>query len=200
MKFQKNGSILINNISIKNKIFVYFIQMVKSASGKMNMRSFEVVESSKHGGCKTKSKPGRYIKRTPYAAALNAFNRLCAKKRIKGQCTLIVGVRETTAGSKHKVFRYKMKRGKLSVPLIMMEGTNSEYVIEYKSSGKSLKGDGPGCKTPGQTRGRMKTKTRGKKARRLSGNNVRKLIKKSLRPRRSNRLAKKKKSSFSRFF
>ena len=45
--------------------------MVKSASGKMNMRSFEVVEASKHGGCKTKSKPGRYVKRTPYGAALN---------------------------------------------------------------------------------------------------------------------------------
>lgn len=173
--------------------------MVKSASGKMNMRSFEVVEASKHGGCKTKSKPGRYVKRTPYGAALNAFSRLCAKKRIKGQCTLVVGVRETTAGSKHKVFRYKMKRAKLAQPLIMMEGTDREYVIEYKSSGKSLKGQGPGCKTPGQTRGRMKTKTRGRKGRKLTGNNVRRILKKSSKPRRSKRLAKKK-TSYSMFY
>lgn len=149
--------------------------MVKTASGKTNMRSFEVVEASKHGGCKTKSKPGRYVARTPFGAARKAFNKLCAKKRIRGQCTLIVGVRETTAGSAHKVFRYKMKRAKLSPPLIMMEGTNNEYVIEYSTTGKAVAGNGEPCKKPGQTRGRMKSKTRGRMSRRLRPNNVRRM-------------------------
>tara|TARA_B100001093_G_C26677389_1_gene948900 strand:- start:415 stop:882 length:468 start_codon:yes stop_codon:yes gene_type:complete len=148
--------------------------MVKSSTGKMNMRSFEVMEAFKHGGCKTKSHAGRYVARTPFQAAAKAFTRLCKYKRIRGQCTLVVAVRETTSGSVHKVYRYKLKRSKLPEPLVMMEGTNKEFVIEYNVSGKSLKDNSP-CKKPGQSRGRMKSKTRGRVGKKLTGNNVRRL-------------------------
>ena len=158
--------------------------MVKSASGKKNMRSFEVVEAGKHGNCKTKSKPGRYISRAPYGAALKAFNRLCAKKRIRGRCTLVMAMKETTAGSKHKVFRYKLTRAKLAQPIVI-KGKGGERVIEYSSRGKAVGTPEP-CKRPGQTRGRMKTKTRGRKSRRLTPNNVRRKITRALK-----RLSKK---------
>ena len=153
--------------------------MVKSASGKKNMRSFEVIGAGKHGNCKTKSKPGRYVSRAPYGAALKAFNRLCAKKRIRGRCTLVMSIRETTAGSKHKVFKYKLTRSKLAVPLVI-KGKGGERVIEYSSSGKAVGSPEP-CKKPGQTRGRMRTKTRARKAKRLTPNNVRRRVARSLK-------------------
>lgn len=148
--------------------------MVKTASGKTGMRSFEVMEALKHGGCKTKSHTGRYVSKTPFQAAAKAFTRLCRHKKIRGQCTLAIAVRETTQGSNHKVYRYKFKRSKLPEPKIMMEGTDREYVIEYNVKGNSLKDNSP-CKKPGQSRGRMRSKTRGRVGRKLTGNNVRRL-------------------------
>lgn len=157
--------------------------MVVSSSGKKNMRSFVVTSVGKHGGCKTKFHAGRYINRNPVGAARKAFNQFCRQKKIRGVCTLVVTVTETTQGGKGKSFSYKLHRRKLSQPMIMFEGTNNEYVIEYKLDAKALK-EPIVCKNKGQTRGRMakRTKRKGK----LSANNVRKLRKK---------LSKKSKSS-----
>ena len=80
--------------------------MVTTASGKTDMRSFTVVEAKRVDGCPTKfavkGHGGRFIKRTPRAAASTAFNRLCRRKRIKGQCAMILSVQETTQGSAGK--------------------------------------------------------------------------------------------------
>ena len=146
--------------------------MVVSSSGKQGMRSFTVVEVSKHGGCKTKFNAGRYISRNPVGAAKKAFNSFCRVKKIRGVCTLVVTVRETTSGSKGKAFSYKLHRRKLKEPMIMLEGSPNEFVIEYTVDAKSV--DVPmACKKPGQTRGRRARKTKRKS--KLSPNNVRKL-------------------------
>ena len=121
------------------------------------------------------------IYRNPVSAAKKAFNKFCRQKKIKGVCTLNVTVKETTQGSKGKEFTYKLHK-KLKEPLIMMEGTNNEYVIEYTVEAKSLKSQDP-CRRKGQTRGRMSKRT--KKKSRLSGNNdVRRRRMRSLKSRK----------------
>ena len=89
--------------------------MVKNASGKDGYRSFTVIDVGKHGGCKTKFRAGRYINKTPVGAAKKAFTEHCRTKKIRGVCTLIITVRETTSGSKKNVFSYKLSRKKLSL-------------------------------------------------------------------------------------
>ena len=106
--------------------------MVKSSSGKVGLRSFSVLNVGKHGGCKTKFNAGRYLGRNPVSAAKKAFNNFCRQKKIRGVCTLIVTVKETTQGSKNKEFSYKLHRKKLAKPMVMLEGTKNEFVIEYQ--------------------------------------------------------------------
>lgn len=112
--------------------------MVTTASGKTNMRSFTVVEARRVDGCPTKfavkGHGGRFIKRTPRAAASTAFNRLCRRKRIKGQCAMILSVQETTQGSAGEVFTYKLNRNKLDEPL-----ERNGYVIQYDTEIASTK-------------------------------------------------------------
>jgi hypothetical protein len=154
--------------------------MVKTSSGKEGYRAFSVVNVSKHGGCPTKfgkkGKGGRYISKTPANAARKAFTELCRTKRIRGICTLIVTIRETTKNSKHKIFTYKLKRNKLSKPMVMMEGTDREYVIAYNTTIKSVKAQ-ENCdpKKKGKTRGRRLKRTARKRV--LSPNNVRRIFK-----------------------
>ena len=147
--------------------------MVKNASGKEGYRSFTVLEVGKHGGCKTKfGGGGKYVSKNPGSAVKKAFKELCRIKRIRGVCTLVVTIRETTQDSKKKVYSYKCQSKKLAQPKIMMEGTNSEFVIEYKIEAKSTEVPLP-CKKPGQSRGRKKKYT--SKKNRKSANNIRKL-------------------------
>lgn len=101
-------------------------------------RSFSVIHlKSQSKGAKTKE-GGRYISKTPMGAALKAFNRECRSSKIKGQCSLVTILRETTSGSKHKLYRYKMRRNKLNKPkIILMNGT--EVTIKYKTTAKQMK-------------------------------------------------------------
>lgn len=132
--------------------------MVRSSSGKENMRSFTIVNVTKHGGCKTKFRGGRYISRTPAGAAKKAFNEHCRIKRIRGVCMLHVTVQETTAGSKNKVFTYKLNRMKLKEPIVRLEGTPQQFLVEYTVKAKSMSNP-PNCDRPGQSRGRKKRRT-----------------------------------------
>ena len=148
--------------------------MVKNSKGKDGYRSFTVLEVGKHGGCKTKFHGGRYVGRNPVGAARKAFNDFCRVKRIKGVCALVVTVKETTSGSKGKVFSYKLNRRKLAEPIIRLEGTNNEFVVEYGVTAKSTNVP-VACRNPGQTRGRMKKRTA--KKNKKSANNVRRMQK-----------------------
>ena len=146
--------------------------MVKNASGKEGLRSFTIVNIAKHGGCKTKFHAGRYLSRTPAAAARKAFNAHCRTKRIRGVCTLVVTMKETTKDSKKKMYSYKLNRRKLKEPVIRLEGQPGEYVVEYNSSIKSVNVP-ENCKKPGQTRGRKLKRTI--KRNKLRANNVRRM-------------------------
>ena len=120
-------------------------------------RSFTVLSAYKHGGCETKSHGGRYVSNSPLGAAKKAFNELCRVKRIRGRCTLVLEMRETTSGSAKKTYRYRLKRNKLKNP-ITLEGKSGTYKIEYNISGKKFRGTlkKKNCK---QSVGRMKRKT-----------------------------------------
>ena len=87
--------------------------MVKKSDGRDGYRSFTVEKVGKHGSCKTKGHGGRFVNKTPAGAARKAFSEFCRTKRIRGVCTLIVTIRETTSGKSGKLFTYKLNRMKL---------------------------------------------------------------------------------------
>lgn len=156
--------------------------MVKK-NGKQGYRSFTLIAASKAEQCKTKGYGGRFINKTPSGAAKKAFTDLCRTKNIRGVCTLFVVIKETTTGSKSKgrVYSYKIQRQKLAKPIIRLEGTDNEFVIEYLPKiVKSMGSEIPECdkdiknnKSSKQTRGRQKKRTA--KRTFLTANNVRKL-------------------------
>lgn len=111
--------------------------MVQSASGKEGYRSFTVVDAARSDGCKTKfaikGSGGRYISKDPEGAARKAFSRLCHRKRIRGQCAMIISVQEMTQGSNGKTWTYKLNREKLPTPIEL-----NGRVIEYKPVAKAM--------------------------------------------------------------
>ena len=92
--------------------------MVKSASGKKNMRSFTVVDVRLANGKATKfSDNMRFINRTPAQAAQKAGHELCRMHKVKGRCVYKICVQETTQGSAGKQHMYTFKRVKLDKPI-----------------------------------------------------------------------------------
>ena len=148
--------------------------MVKRVGDKDGYRSFTIINVGKSSGCKTKfgrgKYGGRYISKSASAAASKAFSELCRTKRIRGVCTMYITLQETTKNSNHKTYVYKANRQRLKEPLIMMEGTDKEYVIEYKPVVRSVK-NAKKCTNNNQTQGRRLKKTA--KKTHLTPNNVR---------------------------
>lgn len=95
-----------------------------SASGK---RSFTINHAYHVDGCPTKFSKndytGRYKAHSPQRAAEKALIHLCHVKRIRGQCTLYIEMRETTQGSEHKIFAYKVKRIRYATPKVVGDRT-----------------------------------------------------------------------------
>ena len=92
--------------------------MVKSASGKKNMRSFTVVDVRLANGKATKfSDSMRFVNRTPAQAAQKAGHELCRIHKVKGRCVYKICVQETTQGSAGKQHMYTFKRVKLDKPI-----------------------------------------------------------------------------------
>lgn len=143
--------------------------MVKKGNEK-GFRSFTVVDASKHGGCSTKFMGGRYVSRNPFGAAKKAFSELCRVKNIRGVCSLVITLKETTEESNKKVFTYKLNRKKLKNPIIRLEGTKNEFLIQYVVTGKSVDSKGT-CKKKGKSKGIISRATKGK---RKSVNNLKK--------------------------
>jgi len=118
--------------------------MVQSASGKAGYRSFTVVDAARSDGCKTKftikGSGGRYISKEPEGAARKAFSRLCHRKRIRGQCAMIITVQEMTQGSNGKTWTYKLTREKLATP-IELNGRK----IEYRPVAKAMNAPPTAC-------------------------------------------------------
>ena len=123
-------------------------------------RSFSVADVQNVDGCPTKFRKGRYKSVSPVGAAKKAFSGLCNVKNIKGTCTFIITMRETTRGSNNKEFTYKLHRKKLPQPLVMFEGTDKEftrmYTSEAEAADKIVR-----CKSGRRrTRGRMSRKSK----------------------------------------
>lgn len=129
-------------------------------------RSFTIESARNVHGCDTKftrgDYSGRYISKGPGASAAKILTELCSSKRIKGQCTLYLAVRETTSGSAKKVFHYHAKRVKLDEPVEITKGVKVYYKNQVISVDEHEK---PKCKKSAKSSGRMmkhkakKTKT-----------------------------------------
>ena len=98
------------------------------SSGK---RSFTINNAYHVDGCKTKFShkdyTGRFVKISAQRAASSALTELCHAKRIRGQCTIYIEMRETTQGSKHKLYAYKCKRVKYDTPVERAGGIKFHY-------------------------------------------------------------------------
>ncbi len=108
-------------------------------------------------GCETKFKgksgTGRFNSKSPSASARKAFSSLCQRKKIKGRCSMLFSVRETTQGSKHKVFNFAGHRVLKEVP--------SPYGHKYDIKVKRITPEEmqkKTCKASRKSRGRMKSK------------------------------------------
>ena len=152
--------------------------------GKAGYRSFTLVGASKTSGCRTKGYGGRFINRSPRDAAMKAFSDLCRTKKIRGICTLFVTMRCTTKGCRQygKEYTYKLMRKRLAKPLILLEGTDNEYVIEYRPVAQAVKT--PVLSDCGKTglnrpRSRGRAKKRTAKKTRLTADNVRRMSKRN---------------------
>ena len=131
---------------------------------KSGKSSFRVVGVFKSNGCPTKFPvENRFESSSPEGAIRKAFTQYCNRKNIKGQCSLFIKVENTTNDHKFKGKTYlkKCTRHKLDKPLVRLEGTPNEFVIEYETKVKSVdsvtKKKGVKCK---KSSGRMKKRTR----------------------------------------
>lgn len=126
----------------------------RKSSMKSSERSFTIDMAAHVDGCPTKFSrkdfSGRYISRTPSGAASKALTQLCNVKKVRGQCTLFVKMRETTQGSKKKEFLYNVKREKLANPVEL-----SGRTLEYKNVVKS-RDSMPNCSKSHKSSGRMR--------------------------------------------
>lgn len=102
----------------------------------MSDRSFTItLVTDIHGKPKGKANlGGRFISSTPAGAARKAISRVCRESNIKGVCTLIVTIKETTRGSEGKEYRYKGKRA-LAPRTVERGGVEVEY--RYKTTVES---------------------------------------------------------------
>lgn len=108
--------------------------MRKTSTGKLK-RSFTIVDAKKSDGCKTKFKynknSGTFISSSPDGAAKKAVSKLCRNKKTYGTCTFIVTMRETSQGSKGKLYSYKVNRQKAE--------TEGPFGNMYVNKAKSVK-------------------------------------------------------------
>jgi hypothetical protein len=129
--------------------------MPKTSIG-IQKRSFTVSSAYHTDGCEAKFKnkdySGIYLANEPASAAKKAGTQLCRVKKIRGQCSLYVEVRETTQGSSKKTFMYKLTRKKLDEP----GPFGNEYMMVTKSVDSMTKK----CKKSRASRGRKVSRTR----------------------------------------
>lgn len=121
-------------------------------------RTFTIHAVLKSNGCPTKFQnkdyTGVYKSNSPSGAASKALTQLCRVKAIKGQCSMVISIRETTRGSKKKVFVYKANRVKLDKP-IELAGRKIEYMNKVLKAGTP-----PSCKKSSKSSGRKASRSK----------------------------------------
>lgn len=73
-------------------------------------RSFTIESISKTKGGRVNYTGGRFISETPSASAKKAFSKAYHHLNAKGPLSLKIKIRETTQGSAHKTFDYRVTR------------------------------------------------------------------------------------------
>jgi len=74
-------------------------------------RSFTVVRvRNSNGQLLRRFNGGRYLSSTPMNAAKKSSSQICREVNVKGQCSFVITLRETTQGSKHDEYCYKVRR------------------------------------------------------------------------------------------
>lgn len=102
-------------------------------------RSFTVLSVSSKGKSKGKDNlGGRFLSTTPSGAARKAASQVCRNSRVKGQCSLVVSIKETTRGSSGKEFKYSVKRVKVKDPQVVVRD-GLEIVYKYTTKVKALR-------------------------------------------------------------
>lgn len=96
-------------------------------------RSFTVVSIGGNSkGLKSK-KGGRYMSSSAMGAAKKAFNRECNSSSVSGVCAFDVVLRETTAGSRKKLYKYHVRRVANSSRVgVKFPGRASPVVFRFK--------------------------------------------------------------------
>ena len=121
-------------------------------------RSFTINNAYHVDGCKTKFShkdyTGRFIGKSAQRQAEKALTELCHAKGIRGQCTLYIEMRETTQGSKHKLYAYHAKRMKYPEPIVYGDG---KFKREYYNKAKSVHIPTEKCKGSHKSSGRMRS-------------------------------------------
>jgi hypothetical protein len=72
------------------------------------------VDAIYKSGKKSRISGGRYISETPSDAAKKAFSQAYRSMRGKDKTKLEIHMRETTSGSAHKIYKYKVSRKPIS--------------------------------------------------------------------------------------
>ena len=94
-------------------------------------RSFTIEAVYNSSGKKLGNSGGRYISNTPSSAASKAFSQtLRTMPKVKA-LSLLIYVRETTQGSQHKTFAYRIRRTK-QVTTVMINGEEITYKYTTK--------------------------------------------------------------------
>ena len=105
------------------------------------LRSFKIVAY----GSKVRSLPhryaivkvrkgGRYISKTPMAAALKMHTRICRTEKISGFCWFKITLRETTKGSAKKEFSYIATQRRRPLGVKLLKGRKVEYDTTIKAT------------------------------------------------------------------
>jgi len=98
----------------------------------MHKRNFKIVSVKNTAGKNKKfNQDSRFESMTPVGAARKAMTKICQATNVRGRCSFIITVQETTQGSNKKEFRYKVNRVKVDTQTVERDGVNIEY--NYKN-------------------------------------------------------------------
>jgi len=142
-------------------------------------RTFTIHDATTIKGCKTKiPHESRYHSSSAAGAAKKAHTVLCGRKRIRGSCTFIITMRETTQGSNKKHYTYKVTRRLLDDPVELDNGVTFEYEVITRKAHPKKKSRNCRHQSSGRIRGRKyhrsqtharkRSKSRKRKSRRRS--------------------------------
>ena len=118
-------------------------------------RTFTIHDATTVNGCRTKIPHNtRYNSSTAEAAAKKAHTVLCARKNVKGVCTFVITMRETTQGSSKKLSTYKVTRRKLEEPVELSNGVIFEHEVIARKAHPKKKSRNCRHQSPGRIRSR----------------------------------------------